>query len=169
MSLAGGVTFPTGETKEKNSVGTLFEPELQPGSGSFDYILGGIYQQNFNRVELIGNTSYVFNSEGAQSFRYGDVFTAAAFADYLLNPSGENFKVKAGVDATFQYEQKQKEDGVKMADSGGASILAGPTLKVEVNRYVSVFSSFLAPVYQDLGGVHQELDYEWRAGGKILW
>ena len=78
-------------------------------------------------------------------------------------------KNKIGLDAIYQYEQKQKDHGVKVADSGGQTILLGPVLKSEVNSQLSFFSSFLYPVVQNLGGVYQELNFEWTAGGKILW
>jgi len=169
LSLTGGVKFPTGKTKEKNSIGTLFEPELQPGTGSFDYILGTVYKRDMGRFSLIGNATHVFNTEGDYNFTFGDVSSVSLYVDYLFNPQSETMKKKVGLDVVYQYEQKQKDDGVKVADSGGQTILLGPVLKSEVNSRVSFFSSFLYPVVQNLGGVHQELDFEWTAGGKILW
>ena len=36
LSAVAGFQFPTGYTKEKNSIGSVAEAELQPGSGAYD-------------------------------------------------------------------------------------------------------------------------------------
>jgi len=169
LSFVGGVKFPTGETKEENSVGTRFEPELQPGSGSYDYVAGGIFKINNQRVSWTGNMTYVFTTEGAQNFEYGDIFTASLFGDYLINPDSARFKARTGIDMIYQNERRQKDAGVKVMDSGGEAILAGPVIKVTAHDGFNLLGSLLHPVYQNLGGVHQELDFEWMLGGELRW
>ena len=166
--MVAGLKFPTGFTGEKNTVGTKFEPEFQPGSGSFDYILGGVYQAAAGRFNFAGNLSYVLNTEGAYDFEFGDMLTVSAAGDYLINPASK-WPMRAGVDLVYQYEWQEKQDGVKNPDSGGARILAGPVLNVGGLPSTDIFASLLFPAYQDLGGVHQELDYVGTLGAKIGW
>ncbi|MGE0269420.1 MAG: transporter [Candidatus Omnitrophota bacterium] len=168
VRLAGGVKFPTGETDETDSLGDRFEPELQPGSGSYDFILGGVFEHQMDRVILKGNTTYTFKTEGDQDYEFGDVFSAAVFADYVINPDNELVTVKAGVDTNYQYARKDQAEGVKEMDSGGHTILTGPSLTVTGSGGISVYANILFPVLQDLGGVHQELDYVWTVGGRII-
>lgn len=168
LSAVGGIKFPTGQTEEKNSIGTLFEPELQPGTGSYDYILGGIYKVQNSRMSFTGNLVYVFNNEGDHDFEFGDVLTTSFYADYLMNPGSEHFKTRVGADLVYQLARKQKDDGEKVSDSGGQTVLLGPVIKVDVNTHVAFFSSVLFPVSQNWGGVHQELDFEWTVGGKLV-
>ncbi len=168
-SFVGGIKFPTGSTDEVNSAGDKFELELQPGTGSFDYAAGGVYKQQMNRVDVLANMAYVFKTEGARDFEFGDLFSASLFVDYLLNPESEMFNTKIGIDTNFQYERKQSKNAGTVPDSGGTTLLLGPALNVGATRDIAVFSSFMFPVYQNLGGVHQELDYTWTAGGKIAW
>ena len=162
-----GVKFPTGETDVANSVGEVFEMELQPGSGSYDYIIGGVYQKDFGRVKLLSNLAYVLKTEGDQDFRYGDLFSTAFFLDYVINPQSESLKTQIGINGNLQYEQKHEDAGVESPDSGGTTFFLGPLVSVEAVKKVSVFGSILFPVHQDLGGVHQELDFNWTAGGRI--
>lgn len=169
LGVVGGLKLPTGATKEKNSVGDLFEPELQPGSGSVDYILGGVYQIQQERASLSANTSYVFINKGSQEFKAGDVFTLSLYADYLLNPQARYLKARLGADVVYQFEQKDVSEDTEIADSGGATLLLGPVFKIEANDHVSLVSSILFPAYQNLGGVHQELDYQWTVGSQIRW
>lgn len=167
FSPVAGIKFPTGSIKEKNSIGDQFEAELQPGSGSYDYVLGGIYKFDTERLAFVANMSYLFRTEGRNDFEFGDVFVTSFYADYLLNPMMKSFPVRAGVDLVYQNEQKQKEAGVKMADSGGQTILLGPVVKVNAGDHVSLYSTFMYPISQNLGGVHQELDYEWTLGSQV--
>lgn len=182
LSAVAGIKFPSGATEEKNSVGTLFEPELQPGSGSYDYILGGIHKVQRGRSSVIANTSYVWTTRGAQEFEFGDVTTVSLAADYLLNPQARYLKTRVGIDAVFQNEEEQRKDGVKVNDSGGQTLLLGPIVKAQGlpvplrgtysagrqgNPYLGLTGSLLFPVYQHLGGVHQELDLTWTLAGEL--
>ncbi len=169
VSVVGGLKFPTGSTKEENSVGTRFESEMQPGTGSYDYILGGVYRRAGERASLVANTAYVFKTEGVQDFRYGDLLSTSLLLDYLLNPQEKGVQFRAGLDANLQYEQKQKDDGNRGKDSGGITLLLGPTLTARANEHFSLFGSFLAPVYQNLGGVHQNLDFVYTSGVTLNW
>lgn len=168
-SFVGGIKFPTGSADEMNSAGDKFELELQPGTGSFDYVAGGAYQQQMNRIDLLANMVYVFKTEGARDFEFGDLFSTSLFVDYLFNPESKMFNTKVGINANFQYEQKQRHNGSKVPDSGGMTLLLGPALNIGATQDIAIFSSLMFPVYQNLGGVHQELDYTWTLGGKLNW
>jgi hypothetical protein len=165
--LVSGVKLPVGQTDELNSGHEKFEAELQPGSGAFDYILGGILQQRFNRSQLNGNLAYVYKTEGTQDYRFGDVLSASFFADYQLNPDSESFITQVGINGNFQYEQKHENAGSEIADSGGTTILLGPTFSIKKDSQVAFTGSVLFPLHQDLGGVHQELDLTWTLGGQL--
>ena len=169
LGAVGGVKFPTGETKETNSQNMRFEPELQPGTGSYDYPLGVVYQLQVNSFVFRGNVIYVIKTEGDQDFEFGDLFSTSLFLDYIVNPGSNAFETKIGLDLNFQHEEKQVDRGEEVADSGGTTLFLGPALTVKAHDNVSVFGNILFPVHQNLGGVHQELDFVWNAGAKILW
>lgn len=168
LGAVAGIKFPTGSTQEDNSEGARFEPEMQPGSGSYDYLLGGVYRQQQGRLNFIGNLVYVFKNEGSQDFEFGDFLSTTLLCDYVLNPESSTWKTRAGIEGNLQYEQKQENRGASVADSGGTTFLLGPVVTL-ASGSTELFASFLAPVYQNLGGVHQELDWTWTTGGKLLW
>ncbi len=169
FSLSGGVKFPTGATGERNSVREKFESELQPGSGSYDYIVGGVYNANNERFNFLGNLAYVAKNEGAQDYQFGNVLSTSFFVDYLVNPNSESFKTELGINGNFQYEERHKHHGARVSDSGGTMFLLGPLVSIGTTPNTSLFSSILFPVYKNPNGVHQELDYTWTVGGKINW
>lgn len=167
LGAVGGIKFPTGETKETNSQNVRFEPELQPGTGSYDYPLGVVYQLRVNSFVFRGNAIYVIKTEGDQDFEFGDLFSTSLFLDYIVNPGA--FETKIGLDLNFQHEEKQVDRGTEVADSGGTTLFLGPALTIKANDNVSVFGNILFPVHQNLGGVHQELDFVWNVGTKVSW
>ncbi len=169
LGLLGGVKLPTGSTEEENSQGTLFEPELQPGSGSTDASVGSVFQLALEPWVVHGNVVYTFKSEGDHDFEFGDLFSSYTSLDWLINPDAKGIRVTLGADLNWQIEDKQKEEGAQIEDSGGATVLMGPSLKIQLNDQVVLLGNFLLPAYQNLGGVHQELDFVWNASAKISW
>ena len=161
-----GIKFPTGVTSNKTQ-GEKFEPEMQPGSGSWDPSMGAAFSYQIERVALHGNVIYVIRTRGAQGFRFGDLFSTYLYADYMLNPENKYFNTRIGFDTTLQNEQKQRSREGRVDDSGGTTWLLGPEVSVRGNSYVSIFGNFLFPILQDLGGVHQHLQFIWNAGVKI--
>lgn len=169
LSAIAGARFPTGSVKETNSIGDRFEQELQPGSGSYDHIAGGAYRKTAGRSNWVANMAYVFKNEGAQDYRYGDLFSTSVVADYLINPQSQNIKTRLGLDVNFQYEQKHKDAGDTVKDSGGSHLFLGPTLSVEPKENFGIHAAFMLPVMQDPGGVHQTYDHIWTLGAKLDW
>ena len=68
-----------------------------------------------------------------------------------------------------QSSRLQGEAGEEIEDSGGTTLFIGPALMVDINNHISIVGNILFPAYQDLGGLHQELDYLWNVGLKISW
>ncbi len=162
-----GIKFPTGVTTNKTPQRDKFQPEMQPGSGSFDPSIGTDFAYQVGRIAVHGNAIYTIRTRGAQDFRFGNLFSTYLFVDYLLNPKSKYFQSKVGIDASLQNERKQKNrDGV-VADSGGTTMLLGPEFSIRGNDYVSIFGNFLFPAIQNLGGVHQYVQFVWNAGIKI--
>lgn len=162
-----GIKFPTGVTDNKTPQGDKFEPEMQPGSGSFAPSLGTAFAYRVWRIVVHGNATYTIRTRGAQDFRFGNLFSTYVFVNYLLNSTSKYFQCTVGIDATLQNEQKQRSRTGRVADSGGTTLLFGPELSIRGHDYVSIFGNFLFPAIQNLGGVHQHLQFVWNAGVKI--
>lgn len=169
LGPVAGVKFPTGQTNEKAEDGEEFEPELQPGSGSFDYIAGAAFRYDIACFCIRGNSLYTLKTEGDHDFEFGDLWTSYIFVNYLVNPNSPRFKIRPGIDFNFQIERKQEESGEEIEDSGGTTLFIGPSLMLDINENVSFVGNILFPAYENLGGLHQELDYIWNLGLRISW
>lgn len=73
-ALLGGVKAPTGPTKRRDGDGELFEMEFQPGSGSWDFMVGAAISQRAGNLGLHANVLYTFAGDGSQDTNLGDRF-----------------------------------------------------------------------------------------------
>lgn len=79
-----GVKAPTGPTNRFDALGALFETEFQPGSGSWDVLLGAAFTQRFGAWSFDTNVLGVIAGRGAQDTRLGDRLLYNAAVSYRL-------------------------------------------------------------------------------------
>lgn len=73
ISFITGVEAPTGWTSDITRQGTLFEAEHQPGSGSWDPVVGLSGSKSRDRFSVHANVLYVFTGRGIQETNLGDI------------------------------------------------------------------------------------------------
>jgi hypothetical protein len=83
-ALLFGVKAPTGRTGLKDKDGEVFETEFQPGTGSWDGLLGLAVTRRFGSWSFDASVLYVLATEGAQSTDMGDRFQYNAAVSYRL-------------------------------------------------------------------------------------
>lgn len=156
FGILAGIKFPSGKIDEETSFGSLVEPELQPGTGSYDYIAGLTGSAHPGAADFSVSAVYVYKTEGDQNFRFGNLFSVSLYAGKRFDLK-DNLQLKTGLMISNQLEQKQHNDGDEVKDSGGYTMLIGPQAGLSCQN-VSLDISFLAPAVQNLGGTHQKLD-----------
>ncbi len=79
-----GVKAPTGATDRIDRLGGLFEAEFQPGSGSWDFMLGAAFTQRFGAWSFDANVLGVLAGRGTQGTKLGDRFQYNAALSYRV-------------------------------------------------------------------------------------
>jgi outer membrane putative beta-barrel porin/alpha-amylase len=79
-----GVKAPTGATNRIDRLGALFETEFQPGSGSWDPMLGAAFTQRFGAWSFDANVLGVLAGRGTQDTKLGDRFLYNGALSYRL-------------------------------------------------------------------------------------
>ena len=79
-----GVKAPTGATNRIDRLGAVFETEFQPGSGSWDPMLGAAFTQRFGAWSFDANVLGVLAGRGAQDTKLGDRFLYNAALSYRV-------------------------------------------------------------------------------------
>ena len=190
-SLLTGIKTPTGETGERDDQGELFEAEFQPGSGSWDPMLGLALSQAQGRWSVDGNVLYTIATEGTQHTDLGDRFhyngavtyrllggvaeasRKAAMNhshhghshhhDYALSPKG--LVIDAVLELNGEWQAKQNISGETDPNSGGNIVYLSPGMRIASNRW-SGFVSVGLPIINDLNGLQSEPTY--RLFGGVL-
>ncbi len=192
-SLITGLKMPTGKTGERDDQGELFEAEFQPGSGSWDPMLGLAVSQAFGRWSTGGNVLYTIATEGTQHTDLGDRFFYNGAVSYRLTGaqvetsppvamqhaehehghqhqhnqsfSDTGLVVDAVLELNGEWQAKQTISGVDDPNSGGSVVYLSPGVRVASNRW-SGFVSVGLPIVNDLNGLQSEPTY--RLFGGIL-
>ncbi len=167
-----GVKTPTGDKKERENEGGLFEAEQQPGSGSWDPFLGLSFNRIWGRAGVSSNVLYTFVTEGTQQTDLGDIFNynlAASYRAYLTedghdhNHHGHGSDIVDYVDVVLElngdYRDKVEINGKADANSGGHTMYLSPGVRIGIGHSWSVFTSIGIPIINDLNGVQSEPDY----------
>ncbi|MFC0588260.1 hypothetical protein ACFFF7_02425 [Novosphingobium aquiterrae] len=172
-ALIGGIKLPTGSTDRMSRVGELLETEHQPGSGSWDYYLGGAAGTEVGWVSIDASLLYQFSTSGAQATRLGDRLQGGVALSHRFGPAEHHHDHAGGADneehahqswdafaeATVEWEGRQKVAGVVEEATGGTAIwmTAGSRLNAASGYSVTVAAG--VPIWQDIRPSHADNRY----------
>ncbi len=83
-----GFKAPTGKTNERSIEGETFDAEFQPGSGSWDGLLGVALTQRTGSLSFDASVLYTLATEGTQETDLGDLLLYNAAISYRLASLG---------------------------------------------------------------------------------
>ncbi|MDO8142060.1 MAG: transporter [Candidatus Brocadiales bacterium] len=162
FGLAGifGLKLPTGTTDERNKAGEKYEPELQPGVGSLDYLFGISANKKINHLIVVdGTVLYHLKTEGDQNYEFGDIVRVTTGATFNVIDGNKKPTLNFLSEVISQFANKDVQDGETIRDSGGTTIFFAPGVSSYLTEQLKTTLSVPVPVYQGLGGEHQELDF----------
>ncbi len=166
LSALFGIKAPTGKTSRHSADGSeLLETEFQPGSGSWDGIMGLAFTQQFDDLSFDASTVYTVTSEGAQDTDLGDIFSYNFALSYRL--FGQNglsyqpaqFAVDTILEINGEWRDKEETNGSKDGNSGGNIVYFSPGIRLTAGKHVSLGASFGIPIVQNTNGNQVEPDY----------
>jgi Putative MetA-pathway of phenol degradation len=168
-----GVKMPTGRTDVKSNEGFLLETELQPGSGSWDGLLGLAGTQVLGPVALNASVLYSVVTEGSQETDLGDIFSYNLALSYRVG--ADAFQTDYGVfdrnvldlilEVNGEWRDKENRAGVVDKNSGGNIIYVSPGFRYAPIQNFNLGFSFGFPIVSDLNGF--QVDPNFRVIGSI--
>lgn len=162
-----GVKMPTGSTDVRNSEGELFEAEFQPGSGSWDGLLGLAGTQIFGPFAVNASLLYSIVTEGTQSTNLGDIFAYNVALSYRLGKQafhpnyveGERNVVDLILELNGEWRDRQNHAGEVDRNSGSNIIYISPGVRLAIFDTLNVGLSFGYPIVKDLNGFQVNPSY----------
>lgn len=160
FSLIGGVKAPTGSTSQSDRDGPSLPGNtrrrlprpLQPGSGSWDGIVGIAGFQNLDRLSFYASVQGKINSED-DNFRFGNNLHYDFTIDYVTLAERNLFFV---LEFNGIRAGRHEENGSKVRNSGGDTLFVSPGIEYLPLPYLILESSVQIPVVQDLNGRQPE-------------
>jgi len=161
-----GIKMPTGSDSRDDRFGRIPRP-LQPGSGSWDPLLGAIFSWQTLDWEFDSDAGYRFNTR-ADGFEFGDIVFADLSFQYRIWPwqlasGGVPAFVYAVLESNFVWQGKNRVGGMIDSNSGGFTWIIDPGIQFVTERYV-VEAAVRLPAVQDLNGTALGGDFQIVAG-----
>lgn len=171
LNVSGGVKLPIGKVDHRDASNIFLSPDMQSGSGSYDFI----FRTSYNRTRFLTplmtiNVSAVFRRNGFNhSFGSTDNFEGRSFAfgnnaifvlglRYLIN-------YKLGflipdVALKYRWGGANQEEESTASNSGGnwISVPIGFSYDLDGKKSVRLYGEL--PVYQKLDGLQITTDFE---------
>jgi len=160
-ALLGGLKLPTGRSNISDSLGSLPRP-LQPGSGSWDPIIGAVVTRQTLDDEWDLSSTYKINTNH-RGYRFGNLlkYTVAyqkRILPHELPEKGLYRQVNAVLELNGEWATKDRTGGTSVANSGGHTIYLSPGMQWVSKRMILEFS-VQVPIIQYLNGAQVEADY----------
>jgi hypothetical protein len=178
FALVAGIKMPTGGTHQRSSDGERLEIEHQPGSGSWDPIIGAAGSLPLGGVQLTASALYQMSTEGAQHTRLGKrLHGGIALSHHFgsrpaLHHDAHNHHhgdeldehsdaphhsgVDGFVEIAGEWEGRQRIGGQIEQASGGKWAYVAPGLRFSAASGWSASAAVAVPVWQQIRASHPE-------------
>jgi hypothetical protein len=177
LALIGGVKLPTGSTHKRSLDGERLETEHQPGTGSWDPIVGASASGRVGLVMLTASGLYQFSGKGAQRTTLGDRFQGGiALSHRFGEPAPEHglshnhhhgdemdeqderphSSWDAFVEVAGEWEGRQAIDDEIESESGGKWAWVAPGVRYNAASGWSASAAIALPVWQRIRDSHPD-------------
>jgi hypothetical protein len=161
LTLNGGVKLPTGSHKLTNPEGELLHPNLQPGTGTTDFMLSVMYTMRHGAWGFTADALARLNTPNQQTgYQFGNRLSGGAKFFYWQNAGRFLLLPNAGV---FADAAQVNEGDVDFTEGTGGGIVFGT---IGLDAYLGHFSlgfTFQQPVWQHLGNGKVHNNSRWMA------
>jgi hypothetical protein len=182
FALIAGIKMPTGSTSRRGANGERLETEHQPGSGSWDPVVGASTATSFGTLRLTASALFQISTMGAQDTRLGNRLQAGIalshrfgggaqehyeavrnhhHGDELDEHSGEppHSSWDTFVELGGEWEGRQKIGDEVERESGGKWAYIAPGVRFNSREGWSAGAAFALPVWQQIRASHPDNRY----------
>jgi hypothetical protein len=180
FALIAGLKVPTGSTHKRSAEGERLETEHQPGTGSWDPILGATASTRVGALRLDASALWQLSGRGAQHTELGDRVQGGIALSHRFGPAEHHHEAEphehsggeehehsgaaphghsswdAFVELTGEWEGRQRVAGEVEQESGGAAAWIAPGARFNAASGWSAALSAGVPVWQDIRSSHPD-------------
>ncbi len=161
LTFGGGIKLPAGRSDLKDTEGKLLHPNLQPGSGTTDFMLSATYTLRRGAWGFTGDVLGRLNTENhRQAYRFGNRVSGSAKFFYWKNIGKIALLPNAGVFGDAARANRGDTDLTQ--GTGGSAVFATLGMDVYTGRFSAGFT-FQQPAGQNLGAGKVHTHARWMA------
>jgi len=144
-----------------------FEAHFQPGSGSWDALLGGAFTHGFGQFSFDSSVLYTFATQGVQQTNLGDSFQYNLALSYALTGAAPSVLYAESNAANWvlvgeingEWKAKQSTRGELDPNTGGNTVYLSPGIRYAGGPNWNVSLSVGIPIVRDAYGFQDNPDY----------
>ena len=169
VALIGGIKAPTGSTRKRDNHGERFEAEHQPGSGSWDPLVGVAGGTGVGAMRINASVTYQHAGIGAMDTRLGDRLLGGVSLAHRFGPADSHDapddaphgheSVDAFVELTGEWEGRQETGGIPEEHSGGKAVVLSPGVRYTSASGWSAAAAVGVPLWQRVRAAHPDNGY----------
>jgi hypothetical protein len=144
-----GIKTPTGEYKLRNShEGSINEPGVQPGTGSWDPLVSVYYSYQIQprAVDWFVSATWQYATENDLDYAFGDTRILNSGINYRLARDGGDVTLSAQINA--RNAPHDEYIGQDVPSTGGTWIYFTPGVLVATSERTRLYAHVQLPVYQ---------------------
>ncbi len=166
-ALLAGIKMPTGQTNERDSDGFRLGADEQPGTGSWDPVMGLAFSLPVNNFSFDASVTYRLSTQGIQQTTVGDTVNFNSAITYNFESYkvlGQNIQPAAVLEMNGIWQERVEYQGVKDNGHGGLVMFLSPGLRAAVNDYTVANFLIGFPIISDLNGTQPDTGIQLFAG-----
>ncbi|MFA3782014.1 hypothetical protein ABRY23_02990 [Melioribacteraceae bacterium 4301-Me] len=162
IAIGFGLKLPTGKSNILDK-GILLPADMQPGSGSFDYLIWGYYSKGFIPylpLNVIANVSYKINTTHK---RFANSKLGYKFGNETIITAGIGYRTDTFLDFSLFFRLRNTNNDVfddeKIPNTGGTWFYLIPGLNFKISENLTSRVTSQLPIYRNLIGTQLTTTY----------
>ncbi len=147
LTIGGGIKLPTGGFVSKNEEGETLDENLQPGTGSTDFMLSATYTLRRDAWGLSSDIVGRINTANKNGYHFGNRISTSAKVFYVKNFPKVTLLPNVGLFADIA--DVSYNGNRYMQETGGTGVLTTIGLDAYFGK-ISIGYTFQLPVFQDM-------------------
>jgi len=147
--IGAGSKLPTGHYTNNASLTVNDANLFQLGTGSADFMIGGMYDLRIQDAGISLNANYKMNTSNKYAYRYGNKLSGSAQLYYKFNFKNR-FTLSPNAGIVYEQSGFDTREQRKVLTSGGSLLLAGFGLEGMIGRQMVWGAGLHIPIRQDL-------------------
>lgn len=162
LAVGLGPKIPTGASDVTQN-GILLPADMQPGSGSWDFVFWSYYSEGFMPdlpLNIFITASYKLNTSND---RFSNSDAGYKFGNEFVSSVGAGYRTDTIFDYSFSFRFRttavDQFDNQEVPNTGGVWLYAIPGLNIKVTDYLITRITGQIPIYRNLQGTQLTTTY----------